>query len=410
LIDTGHTHIRELAQELGIELDDLATDDPSLERDVWFFNGAKRSEREIVEAFRPIAIRISSDLQALGDEEITYGTKGTAADLDRMSIAQWLDLTGISGWFRELLDVGFTTEFGLEIDQQSALNLLTMIDPNPDPFKIYGESDERFHVRGGNDRISQTLANSLGDRIELNSILQRIRKRADGQIECTFARGSSARTVAAEHVILALPFTMLRTVTIDLDLPAVKRRAIRELGYGTNAKLMVGFTERLWRTRYSSNGSTLTDLPYQLTWETSRLQPGVSGIITNFTGGRHGIELGEGTPSDRAAELAIQLDVIFPGIATLRGKEARMHWPTQPFMRGSYACYLPGQWTSIRGAEGEAVGNLHFAGEHCSMDAQGFMEGGCETGERAAEEILAAVRPRVARLPRRSLLRRVAVA
>src|SRR5688500_5518130 len=273
LIDTGHTHIRGLAQELGIELDDLATDDPSLERDVWFFNGAKRSEREIVEAFRPIAIRISSDLQALGDEEITYGTKGTAEDLDRMSIAQWLDLTGISGWFRELLDVGFTTEFGLEIDQQSALNLLTMIDPNPDPFRIYGESDERFHVRGGNDRISQTLANSLGDRIELNSILQRIRKRADGQIECTFARGSSARTVAAEHVILALPFTMLRTVTIDLDLPAVKRRAIRELGYGTNAKLMVGFTERLWRTRYSSNGSTLTDLPYQLTWETSRLQP-----------------------------------------------------------------------------------------------------------------------------------------
>lgn len=69
-----------------------------------------------------------------------------------------------------------------------------------------------------------------------------------------------------------------------------------------------------------------------------------------------------------------------------------MHWPTNPFVRASYACYRPRQWTTIRGAEGEAVGNLHFAGEHCSMDAQGFMEGGCETGESAASEVLTALR------------------
>jgi monoamine oxidase len=57
-------------------------------------------------------------------------------------------------------------------------------------------------------------------------------------------------------------------------------------------------------------------------------------------------------------------------------------------MKASYACYLPGQWTSICGAEGERVGNLHFAGEHTSLDFQGFMEGGCESGQRAAQEIL----------------------
>jgi monoamine oxidase len=77
-----------------------------------------------------------------------------------------------------------------------------------------------------------------------------------------------------------------------------------------------------------------------------------------------------------------------------------------PTTRGSYACYLPGQWTALRGAEGEPAGNLHFAGEHCSLAAQGFMEGGCETGERAAAEVMAALgypakaalgaRPRVA--------------
>ena len=171
-------------------------------------------------------------------------------------------------------------------------------------------------------------------------------------------------------------------MTIDADLPPAKRRAIAELGYGTNAKLMIGFKARTWRTRYASSGSTLSDLPYQLTWETSRLQAGDSGILTNFTGGRHGVELGQGAAADRAAEVAGQLDRVYPGLAALRTKEARFHWPSFPYTRGSYACYLPGQWTSIRGAEGEPVGNLHFAGEHCSLAAQGFMEGGCETGER----------------------------
>jgi monoamine oxidase len=203
-------------------------------------------------------------------------------------------------------------------------------------------------------------------------------------------RGGSSFSAAAEHVVVAIPFTTLRNVQIDLELPEAKRRTIEQLGYGTNAKLMVGFSERIWRERYHSNGSTFSDQPFQQTWETSRMQPGRHGIITNFTGGRHGVELGEGSPAERAAEMARQLDQIFPGISALRGREARMHWPAQPFVRGSYACYFPGQWTTMRGVEGEAVGSLHFAGEHCSLDAQGFMEGGCETGERAANEVLAA--------------------
>jgi monoamine oxidase len=69
-------------------------------------------------------------------------------------------------------------------------------------------------------------------------------------------------------------------------------------------------------------------------------------------------------------------------------KAVRFHWPSFPWTKGSYAGYLPGPWTSIRGAEAEPVGRLYFAGEHCSLAAQGFMEGGCETGEAAAAAIL----------------------
>ena len=40
------------------------------------------------------------------------------------------------------------------------------------------------------------------------------------------------------------------------------------------------------------------------------------------------------------------------------------------------------------GSEGERSGGCHFAGEHCSTDFQGFMEGAAQEGARAAGEIV----------------------
>jgi monoamine oxidase len=81
-------------------------------------------------------------------------------------------------------------------------------------------------------------------------------------------------------------------------------------------------------------------------------------------------------------------------------REARMHWPTHPWTRGSYACYAPGQWTALRGVEAESAGRVYFAGEHCSLNAQGFMEGACETGLAAARQVLRQRRVRTAGLAR----------
>jgi monoamine oxidase len=100
LIDTGHQHIRALAEELGIELDDLAEADPSIGDRRWFFGGRARSDAEIVEAYRPVAARIARELASLADHDVTYRTPHGAEALDRMSLAEWLDGGGPSGWFR----------------------------------------------------------------------------------------------------------------------------------------------------------------------------------------------------------------------------------------------------------------------------------------------------------------------
>ncbi len=57
----------------------------------------------------------------------------------------------------------------------------------------------------------------------------------------------------------------------------------------------------------------------------------------------------------------------------------------------SYSFWKPGQYAKFAGYERVRQGNCFFAGEHTSLDYQGFMEGGAAEGLRAADEILAAL-------------------
>ncbi|MDP9139798.1 MAG: FAD-dependent oxidoreductase, partial [Pseudomonadota bacterium] len=407
LIDSGHTHMRAMAAELGLILDDFEEDQPELARTLWFFEGKRRSDREVIEAFRPVAAAIERDLATLGDGDITYSESQNAEELDRLSITQWFERHGISGWIRKLLSVAYTTEMGLEPEQQSALNLLTFISAEPEPFKIFGDSDERYHVRGGNDQVTSGLAQRLASVIETGSVLEALTQAADGSYRLSLRRGAASSEVRASHVILTVPVPLLRQVRLDVELPPVKRKAIAELAYGTNAKLMIGFAQRTWRGAAASDGSSFSDLPFQTSWETSRAQAGSAGILTNFVGGQHGLDIGQGTAVARAAAAVADLEHLYPGIAAQRAgmQEARFHWPTNPWVQGSYLCLRPGEWTTLGGAIAEPVGGLRFAGEHCSVDNQGFMEGGCETGERVAAELLAELGIRqIAQLGRRGLL------
>ena len=348
------------------------------------------SEAEIINAFKPVAAAIQRDLATLGDGDILYNAAQNAQALDALTLTQWLDRNDVKDWLRKLIEVAYTTEMGLECEQQSALNLLTFIGTGKDEFRIFGESDERYHVRGGNDSIPRALAAKLSDAIETGSVLESITQRANGDFVMSIQQGAASRELRAAHVLLAIPFTTLRQVRIDVPLPAVKLRAIRELRYGTNAKLMIGFNQRVWRERYHYNGSVFADLPFQTSWETTRKQAGAGGVLVNFVGGRHGVEVGQGSAQAQADKAVRELDAIFPGIAAARhgAREVRMHWPSFPWTQGSYACFGPGDWTTLRGAMGKTVGRLFFAGEHCALDTQGFMEGGCETGETAAQAIL----------------------
>jgi monoamine oxidase len=244
-------------------------------------------------------------------------------------------------------------------------------------------------VHEGSDAIAKGLAARLGNQVMLGRRLTAVSEE-DDHFVLSFSRADGAtETVVAEHVVFALPFTILRELGLDVTLSDEKRSIIDELGYGTNTKIMGAFRTRLWLTEHDSTGSVTSDATFQQLWDTSIGQDGTGGILTNFLGGATGAAGGASDAEAWFRSVVSDLEAIFPGIEAdyVEGSARRMQWPTAPHFKGSHTCYLPGQW-AFWGLEGAREGNLHFAGEHTSLDFQGWMEGAAETGAFAAAEVL----------------------
>jgi monoamine oxidase len=255
---------------------------------------------------------------------------------------------------------------------------------------LLGESDERYKVRGGNQQIVDELAKRVEPGIRRLHRLEAIRSNGQG-FTLTFQADGKAVDEAADVVILTVPFSILRDVKLEMPLPEIKQRAIRELGYGMNAKVLVGFKTRVWE-KLGYSGATYSDQPFQLAWANSLLQPGAAGGLTLYSGGKPAMDIGQGSAEAAAARLMPGIERAYPGATAQRnGRVSRFHWPTFPWTKGSYSCYKPGQWTTIAGAEALPVGNLFFAGEHCSYDFQGYMNGAAQSGADTAREVMAAM-------------------
>jgi monoamine oxidase len=395
LIDTRHTAIRALVGELGLTLVDRERGlDAAIERERYVMLGQSWTEAQVVEMFRPVAALVRRDRALLGGREVSHAHHSPAAEaLDALSTGAWLDRNGVRGPLRALLDVAFTSELGRDLDGQSALSFLYAIGGDPDRFALYGDSDERYVVAEGSDAIPRALAARLGDALMPGHALVALRPREGGGVRCVFDREGSTAEVDADRVILALPFNQLRRCELAIELPPGKRRAIAELPYGTHTKVFITTAGRPWREARSS-GTTFHDGGvYHESWESLRAADGEVALLTAFSGGRLGVSLGESNPEAQGRRFAEALDLVFPGSAdAFTGRAARMHWPAAPFHEGSYACYGPGDWCRLGGEEGGAAGPVHFAGEHTSRRAPGFMEGAVESGERAAAEVIAAAR------------------
>ncbi|MBI5106270.1 MAG: FAD-dependent oxidoreductase [Solirubrobacterales bacterium] len=395
LIDTGHTQMRQLVQELGLDTDNLLQAEQNGTEALYRFDGEPYTYAQATEDLKQIWQQIHKDVSAASYPTLYNLSTERGRELDAMSVAEWIDAYvpgGHGSKLGQLLDVAYNIEYGAECTEQSSLNMLYLIGySGQGNLRLFGPSNEKFHVRGGNDQVAARLAAKVP--VTYGSELVAITDNKDGTHALAFRQGTTTRTVVADRVVLTVPFSILRS-SVDLSrsgFSKLKLRAIRELGMGTNSKLNVGFSTRHWRA-LGNNGDTYADTGYQATWEVSRAQPGTSGILVDYTGGRIGAAL-TGDPVALARTFVKQLDPVLPGIKDrFDGHAVLDHWPSYRWTKGSYSYWKVGQYTAFAGAEREASGTCHFAGEHTSVDFQGYLNGAVESGERAASEVLAALK------------------
>jgi len=408
LIDTGHTTMQALAARFGLTLDDLKAAEPVGSTETYYFKGHYYPYADADADFQHL-IEVLTDQNTNAGYPTVYNSYTKAGwALDHLSLYAWIDKYVPGGHHSKLgmlLDVAYDIEYGRATTEQSSLNLVYLLPGPTNDLVVFGYSDEHYHVRGGNDQIPKAIAAYLpAGTIKLSHALTKIVKNHDGSSTLTFKTPSGNQTVTADRVILTLPFSCLRFVdTSQAGFDTLKNIAIQELGYGTNAKLQLQFTERYWNRAGkpwgNSNGTSYADTGYQNTWDVTRAQPGATGIMVDYTGSAGALfqpDMGDDSysatsPAVRkyAAEFLEQIEPVFPGLGARYTGTATLHCPTDdPNLRGSYSCWLVGQYTLFSGYEGARQGKIHFAGEHCSTSFQGYMEGGAEEGARAAGEIL----------------------
>jgi len=410
LIDTGHQTIRALARRFKLPLDDLhAAEQPGSE-ETYLFDGQYYPKAQANADFLDIVDALQADLDAAPFPTTFDSFTPQGFALDQLSVRGWIESRvpgGFASPLGQLLDVAYNIEYGAETTVQSSLNLLYLLgfQPTKTQLDLFGESDERFHIRGGNQRLPEAIANELGDAVVTGQKLVRLAQTPNGRYCCTFERGATTSEVVTDFVVLAIPFAVLANVDLrNAGFDALKLRAINNLGRAHNGKLNLQFERRGWLGPGPwpglTTGTTYSDTGYQASWEVTRAQPGTPGIIVLYSGGNVTDAMRSTSPFALANDPKVlqdvqrglaQLDPVFPnlvwnGLAT----ESLPH--KSPFFGASYSFWKVGQYTDFGGSEGLPQGGVQFCGEHTSQEFQGFMEGGASTGQATAQDLIKLLR------------------
>ena len=177
-IDSGHDDMLALASLFGFGLIDTEAPSEDGLQVAYFAKGRLRSEDEVIAAFQPLAAIVDNDSSQLSDT-ITFDSHSRFdARLDRTPLRDYLQRNVGVDWLYDILEAAYVNEFGLNLEDQSSLNFVETIGTDTsDGFQIYGVSDQRYKIRGGNHQIVAALADQVSDQISLGYRLEALRRR-----------------------------------------------------------------------------------------------------------------------------------------------------------------------------------------------------------------------------------------
>lgn len=369
LIENWYVTMLDLVDRFGLPL----VPGPERFRRFPFFDGGELVATQPDGIFQPVEAALERLVGLVGER--------SAAELDAMTVAAGLDISGLDGtprrWFEALIS-------GWSCREPAEESLLAFIEMRARPVLAQGIRNRRWARRlaGGNDQLATRLLDPLGARVKLNAQVRGLDWGPD-RVQLDVTIGSTRTLIEVDAVILAIPFPALRQMTVTPALPSEALRTMTAIGSGLGAKAVI---------RYRSNASLpelfLSRQPRHHAWRSGD-RPGASSV-TLFTGGDVTRQLAA-LPLEQQRRTAVEwLGSSFPEAAAGAVQVEVAVWSADPLTGTCGTMYPPGAFTSRSTWLGDPIAaTLYFAGEHTSADAFGSMEGALRTGKRAAAQLLA---------------------
>jgi monoamine oxidase len=327
-------------------------------------------------AWRRRLLPIVNAVRAAGDPDAPGWPPDAIARFDSVSYAQLLREHGLSPGAVEMLCGGDPSLLGDGIDSVSALAHLRGL-------ALQGWAPPSL-VRGGTDLLPRAFAARLGGRIRLHAPVVQVSHDAKGARVVYLDRGSH-QTVPADYAVCAVPLPLLARLEIAPPPEPERMRAIRETPQTSVTRIFLQFRRRFWEDEGLS-GYAETDTPIQMVNPASEGQAGERAILETYLAGPRARAAAQLSPEERVRFALEHLERVFPGAAAHFEVGASKSWDADPWARGAYPWWRPGQLLEFVPGAARAVGRVHFAGEHTTA-RPGWMEGALRSGVRAAREV-----------------------
>ena len=334
--------------------------------DVYFVDGERRGEGVLEEDDFAEA---EAFVDALGDWEG-----------DDVTIAARIADEGLAARTTFLTDAWIGNEFGAQNDLIGARSLAQ-------GDAAWSAGDANFALDGTTllGHLESALAAIL-PAVKTGQVVTQVDHGADG-VTVTCADGT---TYAADAVIVAVPITILRDgdITFSPALSDDKLAAIAKVPMGAGMKVVLSFARRFWD---ADTGSIYGAAHVPEFWATGLGRSDDNLVLTAFVMGDKAEAL-SALGDDAIATVLADLDAIYgAGVASGAYVDGVVQdWLKEPTIRGAYSYPGPGSHAA-RSVVAATVGEtLYFAGEATHTEGHfGTVHGALETGERAAESVLA---------------------
>ena len=299
-------------------------------------------------------------------------------------------------------------EYGLIENQQARLSnsvLALLRECVESPL----DGSAQFHyLQNGMDQIPLWFQRQLREEIRFGANVEAIDQEPDGRVVVRYRTAAQTDAlVRADHLVITLPFTILRHVEGAHRFSSRKCRAIQALNYSAAGKIFVQCRRRFWEEGAYPivGGRSQTDMALRSVWYPQHgRETGRGVLMASYTWGSDA-QRWEHLSEEKRLRKAIEgLDKLHVGPDgqpfILRDNIVEVGvsvmWQDQPFAGGAFALFNPRQERlhreAMRRMEGLDDGpkRIHFAGEHTSPEYHRWIEGAVDSGLRAAWEVNAA--------------------